>query len=310
MAFSFQIDHIVLGKGPPGGSWHRMDPNLRTLSLSGWMSLPGLDYATWNITHPPKPDNCSQNNTQPECDRIKLQESNDVKKSCQKSQTSKQYCDRCRDLMERQPYSSNNGHAIDTNNNNMQSQCTRCSRCHKRFTADLVNSIEQNNLVKRNGDQADRTSPIVPTRLSRRVLSVKRQTSREVETRALVSRVAEYYASYVEEMGLARFFQNDAAVSTIQAITHSKDGRWKNARWLISGHRANGKSFHYVCRNVVLANGVSDLANRLGLRGENHEMTWIKHDLPQLESTLKRLTDEQRSSKSTLTLAHRSGLIE
>lgn len=38
---------MVLGKGEPGGSWHRMDKNLRTLSLSAWMSLPNLNYDDW-----------------------------------------------------------------------------------------------------------------------------------------------------------------------------------------------------------------------------------------------------------------------
>jgi len=37
----------VLGKGKPGGSWHRMDPRLRTLSLSTWMSLPNLNFDDW-----------------------------------------------------------------------------------------------------------------------------------------------------------------------------------------------------------------------------------------------------------------------
>ncbi|KAK4886042.1 hypothetical protein RN001_002313 [Aquatica leii] len=39
-----EIDHVVLGKGPPGGSWHEMDPNILTLSLGTWMALPGLPY--------------------------------------------------------------------------------------------------------------------------------------------------------------------------------------------------------------------------------------------------------------------------
>lgn len=39
-----QIEHIVLGKGPPGGSWHTMDPEILTLSLGSWMALPGLSY--------------------------------------------------------------------------------------------------------------------------------------------------------------------------------------------------------------------------------------------------------------------------
>lgn len=37
----------MLGNGKPGGSWHRMEPNLRTLSLSTWMSLPNLSFDDW-----------------------------------------------------------------------------------------------------------------------------------------------------------------------------------------------------------------------------------------------------------------------
>lgn len=43
---SQQIDHVVLGKGPPGGSWHSMDPHILTLSLASWMALPGLPFTT------------------------------------------------------------------------------------------------------------------------------------------------------------------------------------------------------------------------------------------------------------------------
>ncbi|XP_057325558.1 oxidative stress-induced growth inhibitor 2-like [Microplitis mediator] len=41
------VNHVVLGKGPPGGAWHFMDPNVLTISLSRWMSLPGLDFQKW-----------------------------------------------------------------------------------------------------------------------------------------------------------------------------------------------------------------------------------------------------------------------
>ncbi|XP_012265442.2 oxidative stress-induced growth inhibitor 1-like [Athalia rosae] len=43
------FDHVVLGKGPPGGSWQAMDPNVLTISLSRWMSLPGLDFRSWEL---------------------------------------------------------------------------------------------------------------------------------------------------------------------------------------------------------------------------------------------------------------------
>ncbi|XP_043801823.1 oxidative stress-induced growth inhibitor 1-like [Apis laboriosa] len=43
------IDHIVLGKGQPGGSWQSMDPNVLTISLNRWMSLPDLDIRQWEM---------------------------------------------------------------------------------------------------------------------------------------------------------------------------------------------------------------------------------------------------------------------
>nr|CAD7402052.1 unnamed protein product [Timema cristinae] len=42
-----QVDHIVLGKGPPGGAWQVMDANILTISLGSWMQLPGVDYRLW-----------------------------------------------------------------------------------------------------------------------------------------------------------------------------------------------------------------------------------------------------------------------
>ncbi|CAB3229312.1 unnamed protein product [Arctia plantaginis] len=35
-----QISHIVLGRGPPGGSWNTFPPTVRTLSPAAWLSLP------------------------------------------------------------------------------------------------------------------------------------------------------------------------------------------------------------------------------------------------------------------------------
>lgn len=36
----------MLGQGPPGGSWHRIDPDVLTLSLGSWMALPGKPFPT------------------------------------------------------------------------------------------------------------------------------------------------------------------------------------------------------------------------------------------------------------------------
>ncbi|GLH08918.1 Oxidative stress-induced growth inhibitor 1, partial [Gryllus bimaculatus] len=41
------VDHVVLGKGPPGGAWQTMDGSILTLSLASWMELPGLSFRAW-----------------------------------------------------------------------------------------------------------------------------------------------------------------------------------------------------------------------------------------------------------------------
>ena len=42
-----RAEHVVLGRGAPGGVWHSLAPNLLTVSLAGWMELPGLSLAGW-----------------------------------------------------------------------------------------------------------------------------------------------------------------------------------------------------------------------------------------------------------------------
>ncbi|MEQ2170624.1 hypothetical protein GOODEAATRI_002237, partial [Goodea atripinnis] len=39
-----QIQHLVLGKGTPGGAWHAMEGSMLTVSLGIWMELPGVNY--------------------------------------------------------------------------------------------------------------------------------------------------------------------------------------------------------------------------------------------------------------------------
>jgi len=41
------VDHVVLGKGPPGGAWQTMDGFVLTISLGCWMELPNLSFREW-----------------------------------------------------------------------------------------------------------------------------------------------------------------------------------------------------------------------------------------------------------------------
>lgn len=178
---------MVIGTGPPGGTWHKMDPNVRTLSLSSWMSLPGYSYGEW--------------------------ENDDMRKRC----TEQKFTSSCKQCYQIhiQPHTEN-----DENCNNNDSEpdalCCKCTSALKEADEPLEPLIS------------------IPPR---RNLSLKRQVSKEVQTRALVSRVAKYYEDYVDKMLLDKYFLNNANVTFIAPLHESvaQQGRFPRARWIVTG---------------------------------------------------------------------------
>ncbi|XP_058837549.1 oxidative stress-induced growth inhibitor 2-like [Topomyia yanbarensis] len=315
-----EIDHIVLGRGPPGGSWHRMDPNLRTLSLAAWMSLPGLSFTEWEKTHPssisPTEDPLdtsgflSNNKNQylpPESNEgVKILKSNSqhgtssnrIRKipnggnAVRPIHNSNDSCDRCSQLNRHQ--------------SQQQKVPLTCNRCHISSKNNNKTLLENQNHVRwqQNSVAYEERNGKINIKLCpppRRNLSLKRQLSKEVETRALISRVAEYYESYVGEMSLTKYFMNDTIVTTVLPLDSTTVGgsvsdRLRNGRWIVSGFDQNsGRKFTIVCQNLVMANGASDLANRLGVKGEGLDMPWVKYELPHLERVLEQYDDNAMS---------------
>ena len=45
-----EVRHVVLGVGPPGGSWHYMRDSQLTVSLANWLELPGYSFNEWYET--------------------------------------------------------------------------------------------------------------------------------------------------------------------------------------------------------------------------------------------------------------------
>lgn len=262
-----EIDHLVLGRGPPGGSWHRMDPNLRTLSLAAWMSLPGLSFADWERTHPPTLDPLpvdpqSNNHHQhpylpsPPSPLAATANSGDggVK------------------ILKTNGASINHSRKILIGSSNVSSKssfndlpsCARCGELNKRQQPPRQVSLMCNRcrLVGKNNNNnnihsGSGTLQVHQTKQTiayedpngkvnvklyppRRNLSLKRQLSKEVETRALISRVAQYYESYVDEMGLGKFFMNDTIVTTVLPLDFSNVSgpipeKLRGGRWIVSG---------------------------------------------------------------------------
>lgn len=326
-----EIDHLVLGRGPPGGSWHRMDPNLRTLSLAAWMSLPGLSFADWERTHPPTVDPSVEQLAEPHLLSNNHQHKNPYLPSPPSPLAVElNNCDGGVKILK-----TNNLHGasinhsrkilIGSSSSNFNDACARCSElkrqqqprqvslvCNRCRLAknnnnnstlhanqnDIRQQQQQQNTIAYEDPNGKVSVKLYPPR---RNLSLKRQLSKEVETRALISRVAQYYESYVEEMKLGKFFMNDTIVTTVLPLDFSNVSgpipeRLRGGRWIVSGFERNtNKQFTVVCKNLVMANGASDLANRLGVKGEGLEMPWVKYELPHLERALEKCDEEARS---------------
>jgi len=48
------IDHVVIGRGKPGGAWQSMEGSTLTVSLGSWMELPGLPFLEYLSSSRPK----------------------------------------------------------------------------------------------------------------------------------------------------------------------------------------------------------------------------------------------------------------
>lgn len=279
---------MVLGSGPPGGSWHRMDPNLRTLSLSAWMSLPGLDYNTWMAKQALDANNEIKNQTTCQARQMKLnkqqQQHQQHMNSNQNTKNHENNWWRC--------FSGGNS-PIYNNNSSSTGNIGNSDKQHiENLNKNDEPSAVQVKLQTNNSNGVTTELVLTPT-VPRRVLSVRRKVSREVQTRALVCDVAQYYENYVKEMNLERYFHNNTIVTCVKPFVSAVN---KNVRWLVRGIQGDGTQFAYCCRSIVLANGAADLANRLGVSGEGSQ-DWVKHDLPALESILEKVPDNERPSK-------------
>lgn len=244
-----------------------MDPNLRTLSLSAWMSLPGLDFSTWEAANPQIPyppplttesgfkRNIIQRNGKYDSQlgsatqqSISDQHQRSNKCAAKKSKNILE-CRKCVELREKQKVQY--PPLLNNNESEVGALCCKCSKAAsiqqksqvdgKTYNIRKITTTNGTILEEREAtDQSQlNITPIKQTNnnitmitLPKRNLSLQRQVSKEVQTRALVSRVAEYYESYSREMGLSKFFVNDTVVTSIQPLTESK---CKNARWIVNG---------------------------------------------------------------------------
>lgn len=192
----------MLGRGPPGGSWSRFNPNLRTLSLSAWMSLPNLNFNEWNAAHPHIIEN----------------------KLCNAQLSDRESC--------RHNKTNNNSNFLNCDNKHSEISI-RNYRNSSNINSNTVALTTTKNAHSESEDSEDQEK----MRLIKHSRKFIRSPSKEVETRALVSRVAEYYEQYVQLMGLGKYFVNDVLVTSVSPIKSYVDaaGVERDAKWLVMG---------------------------------------------------------------------------
>lgn len=178
-----------------------MDPNLRTLSLAAWMSLPNLDFTTWE----------SLNKDEPIDDKHSVQNGS-LNNNSKKPKTWTNSCSKCENARDK-----NFNHFTPSNSILLENSEVSASVCNCRKVSHKFNLTDDKRLndVKSKGRK-------------------RSSVSRETQSRALVSKVAKYYEDYVTQMNLQKYFVNDVVVTSILPM-YCRDPKWKGARWIVVG---------------------------------------------------------------------------
>lgn len=204
------------------------------------MSLPGLDFNKWELINPPKSviDEKSNipNNIRNELDNVKIINDSggtDIKHN--------KTCLKCTEMNNNflKRLQKTKTEIVNNNESENGALCCKCSKQH-------ANNFESKITATSTKTETITNVELIKSIPQRRNLSLKRQNSKEVQTRALISRVAEYYESYVTEMGLENNFLNNAIVTTVSPLRQCQQQsqpqqgkefqeRIKDARWIVCG---------------------------------------------------------------------------
>lgn len=289
-----EIDHIVLGKGPPGGSWHKMDPNILTLSLGSWMSLPGLpldcrdsgenrvfastvaNYYTMYV----KEMNLSKyfqnyvvvKNVSPVINNQKLHVNLDNRRNIERINSDHDIKSKTKKCL-----ISNAFQYILGRNKKLQNRCSKRPR-------DLIN------------DQS-------PDKKIREIIENESTSLKYFKhSDKSLSRTSESFLIYDIDKNVDNSFQMNAVPKNAQnnkfVPSVSQQAKNKDINWLVETEDLiTGRKCTYVCSDLVLANGCSDLPNKLTF-SNNKDPSWLFHDLRSLELELEKITIEGTKNDS------------
>ncbi|CAG9762187.1 unnamed protein product [Ceutorhynchus assimilis] len=284
-----EIDHVVLGRGPPGGSWHRIDPDVLTLSLGSWMALPGLpfpscttnekraysrDVATYyeNYVRHMGLDKYFINDTLAtsviSCSDRTVSEELLLKKKNWIKRFDRNVVDRVKDYFE--PVNE------DGNNNCFISNALNCL---------LSSSSKRTRLSKRPKTAHDNIAKKLNQNKSEPIFVPKHERKRSISCCCCCGDTENY-----KNPKTFPHSQSLDASSTKPVPFYNKincDSNDKTPNWIIQTTNAeSGETTKYSCKYLVLACGTYDSPNRLEIFKSGPDPDWLVHDLRSLESKL------------------------
>lgn len=268
-----KIDHIVLGKGPPGGSWHRMDPQILTLSLGSWMALPGLPFHSRDSSE-------------------KRAYASNVAKYyahyTEKMELTKNFHNYVTvnsvNAITKKAEAKNDSWTTNNNNNDITKCCGEMCEILEPESDDsgcVKNAIDCLMLKNRKKTRCKWSKSNHESSEALKKSDKKRSISFCCGTNTYnCDRL--YSKSMNERIYRHSFSLEFRDVPSSDSLYCDRD-----ANWMIESVDTNtGDKITYVSKYLVLANGGSDLPNRLEVSRMKKEPSWMLYDLGRLESNL------------------------
>lgn len=270
-----EIDHIVLGKGPPGGSWHKMDPYILSLSLGSWMALPGLPFHSRDSSE----------------------------KRAYAHNVAKYYVQYV-EQMHLNKYFHNNvtvtavkqiqqidldAHQFSLSKTDLDIPMGDLVEDKKTcFIANALNRLKLRSNRKMKCSRAKRqredNSHDAPSRKSMcewRPKSTRRENRRSISL-SCDSTTCDNFSSSKDIS--ARYSLRSALSLDFKSVPLTKRN---NNYWLVQAvDNETGESTMYSCKYLILANGASDSPNRLDIPNLRKDPYWLMYDLRSLEMHL------------------------
>ncbi|CAH0550816.1 unnamed protein product [Brassicogethes aeneus] len=300
-----KIDHIVLGKGPPGGTWHKMDPHILTLSLGSWMALPGLPF------------NCRDSG---EKRAYASNVANYYERYVQHHKLTKYFkndvvvtnvaplggnIERC---VSEKSIRNNKKEMVVCLDSDIQEVKSTC------FISNALNCLlakanrKKNRCFKRPHDVIREQSPSRKSRdIENEIRPAVDSSSRQDKTRSISfccdsNKFCDTNASrsFTDSYSLC---YNTLQSSYSMDFTKPRVPYCQNSNyisrvddcWIVNTvENETGKTTTYSCKYLVLANGSSDLPNKLEISQGDKEPDWLISDMMTLESQLDEETKTNR----------------